>query len=443
MFTGIGLYHESAFDPTRFMIRAVYLAMVAALLGYVGAYRQRLNNTLTKLAARPTVASREPQMFFQNRLARAADILQVPRVLIIWEEQEEPWIYLALWSPNEFYWKRQPPTMFDHLVADRLANRSFLCPDIRAPEPKILYSSSTGLHRWHGTPLHPDLQKQFAIGTVLSSSLRGAIFEGRLFFLDKSRFTPDDIVLADFVAQQVTADLDQFYFVQRQQQGAITEERLRLVRNLHDGLLQSLTGMALQLAETYRVLEENPSVAREHVLDVQRILADEQRDLRFLVSELKSTSFDAVEADLSLATRLEAVRRRIQRQWGLQVDLSMTLPGSPLPAKLSYDIYYIVHEALINAARHAHASAVQVELGIQNDQVHVTVVDNGRGFSFQGQYDLAALTYLKLGPMMLRERVASLGGTLTLDSTATGARLEILLPLTPQGRYGADMSPTG
>jgi signal transduction histidine kinase len=197
--------------------------------------------------------------------------------------------------------------------------------------------------------------------------------------------------------------------------------------------------MALQLEETRRLLKDDSPAAHEHLLELQRLLADEQRDLRFLVSGLHSTSLSAVEGHRNLATRLEGARRRIQGQWGLRVELTITSPESPIPAMLASEIYYIIHEALVNAARHAHASAVRAELSVWNDHVRITVTDNGRGFSFSGHYSLAMLTHQNLGPAMLRDRIASLGGSLALESTPAGARLEILLPFSPPGRQDMNM----
>jgi signal transduction histidine kinase len=195
--------------------------------------------------------------------------------------------------------------------------------------------------------------------------------------------------------------------------------------------------MSLQMAAVRRLLEENLHAARDHLLEIQRLIADEQRDLRFLVRELKSATLDAAKTDFSLATRLEAVSKQIERQWGLRVELDVKLSGPQLPTELAHEIYYIVHEALVNAARHACASAVCATIEQQSDRVQIAVADNGRGFPFQGRYTLAALMSLQLGPAMLRDRVASLGGTLALDSTAAGSRLAICLPLASLGGYPA------
>jgi signal transduction histidine kinase len=442
MFVGMGVYaatvwRDPAFALNRIIVRAVYLAVAAALLAYLAAHKRRVDSHMSKLAAWPRGTFREIAALAQNELAHAADLLHAPRAVMLWEEPEEPWIHLAVWSHNECHLSREPPDMFDRPVAEPLIDASFFSPDVRVPVPRVLYTSSGGLHSWDGAPLHPNVQTRFAIGSVLSSRLRGATFEGRLFFLDMRRFTPDELVVSDIVAHQVVADMDQFYLSRRLQQAAVTEERLRLARNLHDGLLQSLTGMSLQMAAVRRLLEENLHAARDHLLEIQRLIADEQRDLRFLVRELKSATLDTAKTDFSLATRLEAVSKQIERQWGLRVELDVKLSGPQLPTELAHEIYYIVHEALVNAARHACASAVCATIEQQSDRVQIAVADNGRGFPFQGRYTLAALMSLQLGPAMLRDRVASLGGTLALDSTAAGSRLAICLPLASLGGYPA------
>jgi len=69
--------------------------------------------------------------------------------------------------------------------------------------------------------------------------------------------------------------------------------------------------------------------------------------------------------------------------------------------------------------------------------VRILVADNGCGFSFRGCYDHAKLTEMKLGPVSLKGRIASLGGSLAIDSTDAGARLDIRLPLAGPGvRHG-------
>jgi signal transduction histidine kinase len=245
--------------------------------------------------------------------------------------------------------------------------------------------------------------------------------------------TPDDLMLGEMVARLASARMDHFYLLQSLKHVAVTEARTRLARDLHDGLLQSLTGVALQLETAWRLLEEKPQAAREALLDIQRLVAAQQRDLRFLIQELKPVPVSPSEAEPSLAARLGELVRGIERHWGLRVDLNTQHLEARIPESLTQEIFRIVQEALVNAARHAHASTVQMEIGALDNQVRIIVADDGRGFHFHGRYDHASLAEMKLGPVMLRERIASVGGALSINSTKSGARLEITLPLAQPG----------
>jgi signal transduction histidine kinase len=97
------------------------------------------------------------------------------------------------------------------------------------------------------------------------------------------------------------------------------------------------------------------------------------------------------------------------------------------------DVYFIVTEALFNVGRHAHASSVRVEMADDPRELRIVVADNGCGFPFLGRYDHAALIAKNIGPATLKERIVSLQGTLTIESTPNGARLEISIPLNGKG----------
>src|SRR5262245_18871320 len=122
-------------------------------------------------APRPRVTLRTAYARVHHELAHAADLMQAPRVLMLWEEPEEPWLYLAIWSRKGFDLYREPPEAFAWLIAEPLREHSFLCPDIRTTVPEVLYTSSTGLHSWSGAPIHPAIQTQFTIGGVLSAGI--------------------------------------------------------------------------------------------------------------------------------------------------------------------------------------------------------------------------------------------------------------------------------
>jgi len=210
-----------------------------------------------------------------------------------------------------------------------------------------------------------------------------------------------------------------------------SEERIRLARDLHDGVLQALTGIGLRLAAVRTLLEKDPRAAREALEPVQRLLTLEQRDLRFFIQELKPRPRPSGE--VSLAFRVTELVHRIELEWGLRAELRTEGLEEPIPESLARQVYHVVREALVNAARHGEASAVRLEIRRQSeeraeDRLVITVADNGRGFPFQGRLSHAELAAGRLGPRNLFERVSSLQGTLELESSAAGARLEIALP---------------
>ena len=205
-----------------------------------------------------------------------------------------------------------------------------------------------------------------------------------------------------------------------------TEERIRVARDLHDGVLQSLTGVGLRLAAVRSLLEKDPRAARETLESVQRLLTLEQRDLRFFIQELKPRPRTA--AEVSLAFRVTELVHRIELEWGLRAELRADGLEEPMPEALAREVYNVVRESLVNAARHGEASAVRLVIRRDGGRLFITVADNGRGFPFQGRLTHAELAAGTVGPRNLFERVSSLGGSLELESGAQGARLEIDLP---------------
>jgi signal transduction histidine kinase len=431
-FLAMGLYaseilRDPSFDLNRFIVRSAYLVVVAALLGYLGTYQERLKTERSRLAAWPQRDSGEAPRVVRELLDHAAGILQAPRMMMIWEEPEGPWTRVACRSDGKFDLNDEPLGAFGPLVDAHLAGRSFLCADAGSDGVPVI-TSRDEREEWKGRPLDERLQARFSIGPVLSWSLHGQAIEGRLFALDKPGMTWDDVVLGEVVAGLAVARMDHLALRERLREAAAADERIRLSRDLHDGLLQSLTGIALQLQVSRRLLESDPKAARERLAEIQASIASEQHDLRAFVNRLKPAPHDG-SVGWDLSSRLEDACNRIERQWGLRVKLSSQGLNGELSAPVSDDVFRIVHEALVNAARHAAASSLQVDISRSAGAVFITVADDGHGFSFQGTHDLATLQKFKAGPITLKERISALGGDLVIFSSKSGSRLSISLPL--------------
>ena len=116
--------------------------------------------------------------------------------------------------------------------------------------------------------------------------------------------------------------------------------------------------------------------------------------------------------DLGLVSAIRALSGRIARQTGLAISLVLDERLPPLDADAELVVYRIAQEAMTNAVRHARASAIDLELGLDDQGLVLRVRDDGRGVPDR----LLELS----GIRGMRERALLVGGDLNVDSTATG-----------------------
>ena len=369
----------------------------------------------------PRGSFKETDDVVAHLLAQAAEALRAPRVLLAWEELDEPWLHLAHRSAAAVERFRESPTAYSPLVHPALAEASFVTSD---EAPGAWSGAGDGLPHGEGPPVHAGLARRFRLGRAACWPLRGESVEGRLFALDVEPGGAP-LVRGEIVAGRVAAELDGFYMTQRLRSAAVAEERLRVAWDLHDGLLQSLAGAALQLQVLTRLLEEDPPAARAQLAEIQRLITADQRDLRFYIEELKPVR---AQGEGDLADRLQELIARLRRLAELEIELRVEELG-PLPEFAARQLYRLLREALFNVARHAGARQVRVEVCRRGPALEVAVADDGRGFPFQGRYEHEDLVRGKLGPVSLKERVTALGGSLAIESAPGRTRLEMRLPL--------------
>ena len=314
-----------------------------------------------------------------------------------------------------------------------MASADFLCHGAGGPEESVLHTSPEGFKRWRGEPLHPSLRRRFSVGSVLSARFEVEGASGRLFIFDKPEMTSDDILLGGIVARRIGARLNQVYLLRRLSERAAMEEGVNVARDLHDGALHALAGVALELEGLLRMPKGELAEAQDRLREIQDSLVVEQRTLRMLIGRLRTSSPAVVEPGFTLSASFRDLVERLERQWRLKVEWSEA-DFDALPSRCWHEVYLLVHEALVNAARHAGASLAKLDVAIKDECVTIVIADDGHGFGFKGRYDQATLAALRLGPATLRERAALLGGNLTLDSTERGTRLEISFPLGPSRR---------
>ena len=100
-----------------------------------------------------------------------------------------------------------------------------------------------------------------------------------------------------------------------------------------------------------------------------------------------------------------------------------------LAPRQARELVRIVQEALVNIRKHSGARTVVLRLTAADDGLVLTVDDDGRGFQFEGRLNLDELDAARRGPLVIKERVRVLGGTMRIDSApGRGSRLEIFVP---------------
>jgi signal transduction histidine kinase len=213
---------------------------------------------------------------------------------------------------------------------------------------------------------------------------------------------------------QVRAQLEELHRSRRRLVLEVDHERRRLERDLHDGVQQQLLAVALELGRLRRQAED----ARAG--ELARSIAGAAHDLEQAIDELRRFArgiHPQVLTDRGLAAALEALAQRAPLPVEIDTDLGR------LPPALESTLYLATAEALTNTIRHGAATHLRIHARCDDGHAVLDIADDGRG---------GARTGVGSGLQGLEDRVAALGGTLTLDSTrGNGTRLHIDLPLGP------------
>jgi len=199
------------------------------------------------------------------------------------------------------------------------------------------------------------------------------------------------------------------------------EERARLARELHDGTIQSMLGVELRLESLKRRLDLE---LQKDLGEVQGILRREAAELRNMVNDSRRRALRPERLLEFLSDLLE----RFQRDTGMVTRFFADLDNEPMPPRICHEIARMAEEGINNAYKHSKATTFTVRVGSIEGNWMLVMVDDGVGFEFKGTWPLDRLVASGVGPRVIKERVLSLNGNLMIESTPTGARIEISIP---------------
>lgn len=426
--TGIGEV-TSAFPWRLFTLDATTLTVAAAILSFITIYQQSYQLEISRLATWPRSLAQDQRRVLVEIISRAGGMVGAPRVLLVWREPDEGVLNLAWGSGDRIEWVTEEENPPGYFVGRDLTGRTFQARDAADAHGRVVVLTSRGFRRLYRHPIDEGFRARFDIHTVQSSPLNGELITGRMFWLGQPRQGYDDLLLGEVVARLAAVRLDSFYVLQQLSDNAALKERVRLARDLHDSLLQSQAGAAMQLMAARRMLDRDPTAAKNSLAAVQHQLERSELEMRALIRSLRP-ALQAPTHDRSLPERLQELQDRLAREWNITVEVSFDPVANGVATPLSEQVYRLVQEGIVNAARHAKPSVVHVEVSrAVPGTLTVRIADDGNGFPFRGSYDLATLGAMNQGPLTLRERVAELNGDLLLTSTTAGSELLITLPI--------------
>jgi NarL family two-component system sensor histidine kinase LiaS len=203
----------------------------------------------------------------------------------------------------------------------------------------------------------------------------------------------------------------------RRQEMAVSEERNRLARDLHDSAKQMALAASFQLGTALTLYDRDPQIAKKHLVEADALVDSVRNELTNLVHELRPQPVDGQYFSENIKEYVVDWSHRSG------IELNIDIEGNEeLSLETREALFRIVQEALANIARHSSASCTDVSLEYETDIVKMIIKDNGHGFDRSVQHG-------GLGLYSMQERAEGLGGSFTVESSPEqGTKIAVTLP---------------
>jgi signal transduction histidine kinase len=259
------------------------------------------------------------------------------------------------------------------------------------------------------------------LGVPVTSSGRSV---GNFYLTDKagaSEFTADDQRLVELFALHAGIAIDNARLHQQAADYAIVQERDRIGRDLHDGIIQSLYAVSLSLEDVPELMTSSPGEAEARVDGAIDSLQASIRELRNFIYGLRPETFDGADVPAGIVALCEQFRYNTLIEIDVDVDAEA---GDTVSREHGAELLQIVREALSNAARHARARHLGVTFRRADDGPTLAVADDGVGFDASGPIAAG-----HQGLANMRARAEAIGATMRIESAVgEGTRIIVTLP---------------
>jgi signal transduction histidine kinase len=409
---------------TPFIVQWAFLFVVGGVFVFFGVSRDRSAERLSQIASWP---SAKPNSFIDidehwldASLIHIATVLRTPRVLVTWQIAQEPYSFTTHFANGQCRQDREIAKSFEHLVHTELEGAAFAAEAAQSNECLTLQ----GIKHYRDRIIDESLQTRFAISSFCSASFSGDYCKGRLFMLDRSDWTDDDLMLAEIAASRLRLELEYYAIYVQLKETAASRERILLARDLHDGALQTLTAAGLQLAS---IASRSGQEVKHKIENVRNLLLDEQKRIRAFVEGRQPSP---QSQRFNLHHEMQRKIQNIERQWGCSTALSVTPKDATVPLALMRQIEMLVAEAAANAVQHGKASHIKVAVKQTSNHIQLKIGNDGLGLkNLIGTFGQGELAARGIGPRSIARRINELNGTLSLSSSPKGVDLSIEIPM--------------
>ena len=422
------------FQPQRLFILSIYLIIMGLLLGYLAEQQKHLRaekavvtGTLSRIRVEAGLTGTMNRIF-----GELMNMYGASRVLVASQETRGKRVFVGELSkarenaPPEFRWLESANRDAKTYLSDFPGE--VCCVSPRGQGWKILALDHDG----HPVPAHDllsigQLREVQPFQSFITAAFRfGSEWQGRIFLFDpfwRGEMQEELRFLLDLV-RQVGPAVYNVYLLHRLRRRASAAERARFARELHDGAVQSLIAVEMQVDVIRRQAEANVPIGGE-LGRIQSLLREEVLKLRELMQQMKAID---VDADRLLGVLRDTVER-FQRETGITARFVTDLEELDMPQRVCREILRIVQESLVNVRKHSGARHALVRLSSNGEKWNLTVEDDGRGFEFSGRFNQEQMEEDGKGPLIIKERVRLIAGELTVESNpGQGTRLEITVP---------------
>jgi signal transduction histidine kinase len=417
----------------------VYLIVLGFLLGYMSENQKKVRAEraviMRVLSSTRVEAGLTGTM--QQVLGEVMNIYGAPRVLSASQERHSYRVFLAeirREGGEALRWREATPESEQAYLFESPADAIYASRRDQGFDT-VLLDRDGGRLRDESTGFLDALARVEKFDALVSVGLVfGSEWSGRVFLFDPEMMgaPEEELRFLQEYTQQVGPAVYNVYLMRRLRERAGALERARFARELHDGAIQSLIAVEMQL-DVLRRQSGTQAPVNEELGRIQKLLREEVLKLRELMQAMKSFE---VNADRLLGFISDTVER-FRRETGIAAEFVSELERVDLPPRVCRELARIVQESLVNVRKHSGAHHVLVRLAQRAGNLQLTVEDDGKGFSFSGRLSDAELETSGKGPGVIRERVRLLAAELAIESTpGHGARLEVRIPPARKANHG-------